>query len=734
MNNIEILAPVGNIEMLYAALSAGADSFYMALDDFGARAYAENFDIVSIKEVIDYVHLFNKKVFITINTLIKDQEIKKALYYIEKLYEYGTDAILVQDIGLFSLIKDKIPQLEIHASTQMAVRDYYGAKALMNLGYDRIVIARETPFEEIKKIATLNVDTEVFVHGSLCVSFSGECLMSSFLGKRSANRGRCAGACRKKYELVSDKKVLDNDYFLNMNDLNTINHVDKLIEAGVDSLKIEGRMKSPEYVYTIVKNYKNQIEKNFYNKDDLQDISNRAYTEGFIFGQKRDYITLEKSKKRRAVGLVEENKNKKYFIANSQLLKGTNLEVTTEKGKRLPLTLTQDYKPKDIIELEKYPDAKVSSEILILNSYKLTRDLNDALASYRNLPIDIKFEAKIGQKPKINIFYRDKKITYVHNILLEEAKKVSISKDEVRENLTKLNDEIFKANSIDIEMDKKVFIRKKDINECRRQALSELKKDILKKYLRKPVKILERKISTKKSYKREINIELLNNNVSVENLREYDNIYIRDYDKRFEGLSLYYVLDSHLDYDIKKLISFLKDNKIKGVIFNNYRDLNFIDDFKENEIEIRIGRYLNVFNQYAFDFYRPIASKICSSVENDFKNINYASINNPVELLAYGPIELMTMVHCPFSSIKKCGLKGCKTCKFKIGQIRDDEGNIFDVRRYDGYSKIYSSKYLNIDKNKINKNVSLLYLVSNDKDFKNISSKVENLNYERGVL
>lgn len=736
MKNIEILAPVGKLSMLEAGLAGGADSFYMALDDFGARAYAENFNLDNIGEIIDYVHLFGKKVFITINTLIKDEQLEKALYYIEKLYEKGVDAILIQDIGLFYLIKDKVKGMELHASTQMAVRDYYGAKAVMDMGFDRVVIARETPFSEIEKIVKLPIDTEVFVHGSLCVSFSGECLISSYLGKRSANRGRCAGICRKKYKLVSDGKILSEDYYLSMNDLNTIDQVNKLVDIGVDSLKIEGRMKTPEYAYTIVKNYRDKITKDTYSQKDLLDITNRAYTRGFIFGQKTDYINLEDSKKRRSLGKVKNEKGNKFFITNSDLLKKSILQVTTDLDKKLPFTLTKDYKKNDKIYLQNYPDAKVGKDIVMLNSVSLKENMEDALDSYKNLPISIEFFAKIGEKPKINIFYKKEKVTYCSDTILQQAKKISISEEDIKENLSRFNDEIFKPESIKISMDADVFIRKKDINECRRQAVDLLKDKLAGFYHRNPISI---KMDTKdrmKTRKREHNIEVLDNNIDSMRLVKYDNVYIREYDPKFKGLSLYYILDSHGEYEIEDLIKYLKENSIKGVIFNNYRDLAFINEFKENDIKIRIGRYLNVFNSYGYKFYSDFAEIITSSVENTFENINKISSSYPVEVLSFGQIELMTMLHCPFSAYKKCGLKGCETCKFKKGYLKDEEGNVFDVRRYKTYSKIYSGNYANVDVNLLSDNVSLLSLVSSNEDLDMLerNNKIDNLNYERGVL
>lgn len=561
--------------------------------------------------------------------------------------------------------------------------------------------------------------------------------MSSFIGKRSANRGRCAGACRKKYQLISDGKVLGEDYYLNMNDLNTIDQVDKLVEAGVDCIKIEGRMKSPEYVYTVVKNYWDKIDSNHYLQEDLQDISIRAYTEGFIFGQKRDYITLENTKKRRALGEVFEKNGEKYFFANSKALKGTNLEVTTDIDKRLPLTLTSDLKKGEKFILEKYPDAKVGSEILILNSNKLTKDLQSGLETYKNIPVEIEFRAKVGEKAQIKIKGRGKKATYTGQNILEKAKKISIKKEEIEENLSRFKDQIFTPTSIKIDMDPDVFIRKKEINEARREVLKNLEREILKDYHREKIKIDLPILENNKNRKREKNLELLTKNIDLEKLKDYDNIYIREYDEKYKGLSLYYVLDSHMEYKIDELIKFLKEKSIKGVVFNNYRDLAFVDDFKKNNIKIRIGRYLNIFNLYAYDFYKNIGEMITGSVESTFSTINEAGEKYPAEILAYGPIELMNMVHCPFSVVKKCGLVGCKTCKFNHGKLKDMEGNVFEMIRYDeAYSKIYSTRYANIDQNKLSDNISLLALVSKDSDLENFEKKtsIDNLNYERGVL
>ena len=734
MNKPEVLAPVGNFDMLYAGIASGADAFYLALDDFGARAYAENFTLANIGEVLDYVHLFGRKVFITMNTLLKDDEIERAVSYVEKLYELGVDGLIIQDLGFFNIIKDQVPGLDLHASTQMAVRDYFGAKYLMDIGFKRVVIARETPIEEIRKIASLDVETEVFVHGSLCVSYSGECLMSSYFGARSANRGRCAGPCRQKYELISDGKVLADDYFLNMKDLNVIDNLDVLLDIGVDCLKIEGRMKTPEYVFTSVKNYKSKIDYDIYSRDELIDSTNRGYTEGFIFHQNRDNVTLKDDNKHRSLGKVASNGKGKYFVTDSDLTIGDNLEITTDKNKKLPFTTTKTYKANDKIILDKYKDAQVGSDVYLLNSNKIKNNLIHGLETYKAIPVELEFKARLNDYPQVLIKHGNKEAIYRHDILTEKAQNISLSPEDVRDNLSKFNDEIFEPVSIDVDIDDGLFIRKKDINECRRVAISKLKEEILKDYHRPEVTI---EIPDLQSFKKEIaeeNVELLTNDISPDLLRDFDNVYIRKYDLKYEGLNLYLILDSHDDYEINELISYIKSNKISGVIFNNYRDLAFIDNFRSAGIKIRIGRYLNVFNSYTFNYYGRFAEKICSSVENSIENINANSTRLPVEALVYGRVELMTMRHCPFSVIKKCGLKGCPTCKFNKGELRSHDGDMMKVIRYNTYSKIYPENPSRASLNNFNNNVSLLYSIMNDRDLETIDSSKIRDSYAKGVI
>ncbi|MDO4662351.1 MAG: DUF3656 domain-containing protein [Tissierellia bacterium] len=731
MIKTEILAPVGNYEMLLAAISAGADSFYLATDDFGARAYAKNFDIDNIEEIIDYIHLLNKKVYITLNTLIKDKELNKSYEYAKKLYNYGADAFIIQDPGFYEILRKDFKDIQYHASTQMAVRDYEGAKFLKDIGFDRIVIARETPFSEIQKIKKLDIDLEVFIHGSICVCISGECLMSSYLGRRSANRGKCAGPCRKMYEIENpngEKITKIPDYFLNMRDLSTIDMVDRLEEIGVDSLKIEGRMKTAEYVYNSVKSYKDKLNYNRYDKDNLIDISNRGYTKGFIFGENKDFVSLKKDqRKHRMVGRIIDSNGKKIKL-NSDIKDKTIVQITTDKNKNLPFTATRDYKAFDTIDLVGFNDAKINSKVYVLNSSKAKFS-----TEYEKLEIDMKFVASVGKKAYLTIKYNDYEVSVSTQENIDRAKKINIRKEDILENLSKLNETIYELKNCNIDIDDDIFIKKKDINKLRRSAIEILNNKRLEKCKHNlNSKYISNNIN--KQFEREINIEIKNTkNIDLDILKDYDNIYVREYSNELlEFDNIYYILEME-KIDVDKFIKFIKDNNIKGVVINNYSYLYYLNDFIENNIKIRIGRKTNSFNSETFKYYDKFSEMICSSVECDFDSINDFSKSYPTEVMVYGRLDVMTMKFCPLSTIKSCNLKGCENCNFKKGYfLINEENDKFLIERTHGYTKLYPNDYMNVDIKKLDKSVSLLYVLNDDRKF--TKRKIANINYDRGVI
>jgi len=254
---VELLAPCGGYESFLAAVNAGADAVYLGGREFGARAYAENFLEEELVSVIRQAHLFGVKVYLTVNTLVKEREFSKIYDYMLPLYQAGLDGAIVQDMGVFSCLKRNFPDLKLHASTQMSITGAYGAAYLKEAGCERIVPARELSLQEIRAIKEeVSVEIEAFIHGAMCYCYSGLCLMSSMIGGRSGNRGRCAQPCRLPYKTAGKE-----GYFLSLKDMNTLEHIPELIEAGIDSFKIEGRMKRPEYVAGVVSVYRKYIDK-----------------------------------------------------------------------------------------------------------------------------------------------------------------------------------------------------------------------------------------------------------------------------------------------------------------------------------------------------------------------------------------------------------------------------------------------------------------------------------------
>ncbi|MEE0515833.1 MAG: peptidase U32 family protein, partial [Emergencia sp.] len=294
----ELLAPAGNMEALKAAVSNGCDAVYLGMQKFGARAYSSNFDAELLSEAVRYAHLRNVKIYVTMNTIVFEDEAEDMRKQLHMLNELGVDGVIVQDLAVFDYIREHFEDMEAHCSTQMGIDDLEGTLLFKELGADRVVLSREVPIEKVKEIRKkADIPLEIFVHGALCVSYSGNCLMSGLIGYRSGNRGRCVGSCRKQYDLVDSAsgEVLGRSYLLSTKDLNTIDHVEEL--RGIDSLKIEGRMKEPAYVANVVAKYRDALDSGVTETDreDLKKTFNRTFTKGYLFHEDpKDLTNIDK--------------------------------------------------------------------------------------------------------------------------------------------------------------------------------------------------------------------------------------------------------------------------------------------------------------------------------------------------------------------------------------------------------------------------------------------------------
>ena len=378
---IELLSPVGSFESLIAAVQNGCNAVYLGGKSFSARASAANFDEEELKRAVDYAHLRNVNVYVTVNTILDSKEVNDALKYISYLYDIDVDGIIIQDLGLAESIHEVFPDLPLHGSTQMTINNLDGAKLLEKIGFSRAVLARETPIEEIEKITkNTELEIEVFAHGALCVSFSGQCLMSSMIGGRSGNRGRCAQPCRKAYDIVGQNgdvvKSTDTKYYLSPRDLNTLDNIDRLIDAGVHSLKIEGRMKRPEYVATVTSAYRSAIDKNLNSKqkEDVEQIFNRGFTQGLTFGEfGKDYINTERPNNRGiALGKVLKNGKNKVTVKLSGVLNvGDGVEIQTVDGANRGFSSDINAKAGDNVEFYLEEKAVIDSVVRKTSDMKL---------------------------------------------------------------------------------------------------------------------------------------------------------------------------------------------------------------------------------------------------------------------------------------------------------------------------------------------------------------------------
>lgn len=427
MKKPELLAPAGNMECLYSAINAGADAIYLAGKKFGARAFADNFETEELIYALKLSHLHGKKIYLTLNTLIKEREFDSLYDFIKPLYDNKLDGIIIQDLGLINFLKSNFPDLSIHASTQMTVTGVYAAKLLKENGISRIVPARELTLEEIQHIkSNVDIEIETFVHGAMCYSYSGQCLYSSYLGGRSGNRGRCAGPCRLPYTIAKDDRYIAKDnikYPLSLKDMCTLPILNRLIDSSIDSFKIEGRLKSPEYVAGVTSIYRKYID--IYCETGKFDIENK------------DIELLKKLYLRSSIceGYYEKFNGAEMITAQSPSYMGSN-DKSIEYIK------------------EKY------------------------VMSVKKLPVFGLATLSKGHRTSIILRYENH-IINCEGDMVEKAQNRPLTKDDVLKQLNKTGDSFFFFDKLEVEMEDDCFMPVKMLNELRRNAFEQLLEEII---------------------------------------------------------------------------------------------------------------------------------------------------------------------------------------------------------------------------------------------------------------
>ena len=484
----ELLAPAGSFDSARAAVNAGADAIYMGGPLFSARAYAESSGEDMLLRTLDFCHLRDVRVFMTLNTLLKDAELATVRDYLKPYADKGLDGVIVQDLGVMHLVREYYPELELHVSTQMAVTGVRTARRLMEMGAKRIVLARELSLKEISEIyEQTQAELEVFAHGALCYSYSGNCLMSSFIGGRSGNRGRCAGTCRLPFDAYDeDGKKLNRkneQYLLSMCDLNTLSRLPEMIEAGVYSFKIEGRMKSPEYTAAVTSVYRKYLDKAMAYAAENAAAGKAApgAAAAAVSGSQEsayDQPYAAAGPERAKASTAAKEKKEKQTAKARYAVASEDERLLTEVFDRAGVTdgYLDGRNGRDMVTAAGKPEYRERNEALI----------DDIRARYidKDIKLSIYAKVKLIKDEPIELEYScgRSKVKVKSQMTVQEADKRPTSMDEVADKIGKLGDTDFVLEDAEIELAENCFVPMRALNELRREAADNLAACILRDY------------------------------------------------------------------------------------------------------------------------------------------------------------------------------------------------------------------------------------------------------------
>lgn len=721
----ELLSPAGSMESLKAGIQNGADAIYLGGSIFGARAAATNFDNDELIEAVKYAKLRDVNIFVTVNTSIKETEIEDLISYTDFLYKIGVDAIILSDIGIAEVLRKRYPNMELHASTQISAHSLNDVLELKQVGFDRVVIARELGIEEIKEICdNVDIDIEVFIHGAICVSYSGQCLMSSMLGDRSGNRGRCAQPCRQSYKLINKTtgKIINvnGNYLLSPKDLCSIENIEKILDTGVKSLKIEGRMKRPEYVAVVTSRYRKAIDNYINNKittdkktlkEDLEAIFNRKFTSGYLMSKNgSDIINLDKPNnvgvKVGEVLSFNLKKNKLKIKLSGKLSKGDGINLgggnigrIIKDGEIFDCGVAGDIVEIDFIKniKPKTPVYKTSDKQLVDNANKSFKE------GIENKKINLKCEIfiKVGYKIKFNL----ENIEIFSDEIIEKANNKEAEIDKIIERLSKTGGTPYNFIFNNIFVDKNAFIPVSVLNNLRRKAIEkyeEYRLDFSAKriiypydnysYLKRE-KVFNGKITLKVHNNSQLDTILENPNISefVKEIYTEDFTLLEKYYSKFKtlGINIIYsalgVIRNEEYYVLEKYLSKINSDIFNKVQISTWGSKNFFKS-KFGTKKFNIDTYFNIYNSYSLKFFEKYfdAEDITISQEiNKFeiKNLLDRSKerNSNVDMIIYGHTRSMLTEYCAMGVLTKDCHKDrrCSECARSDYILKDNENREF---------------------------------------------------------
>lgn len=729
MKKIELLAPAGNLESVYAAVQSGANAVYLGGSRFSARAYADNFDDEIMKRTVDYCHLYNVKIYVTVNTIIKEKEIKDAVSYAGFLYDAGVDALIVQDIGFAVLVKKNFPNFKLHASTQMTVHNLEAALFLGSIGFDRIVLSRELSLKEIESISkTLNIDIEVFVHGALCVCYSGQCLMSSMIGGRSGNRGRCAQPCRLPYSIVKEMDGSSKKgYILSPKDMCTIENIGDILKTGACSLKIEGRMKRPEYVAGVVREYRKAIDSSLDGSIEkipktesvrklLQLFNREGFTKAYLFKNTgRDMMSYSFP---RNTGIqIGEVKSDMTIILKEDISigdgirngrSGFNICRIIKNGKEADKAKKGDH-------VKLFPSDYSYGDIIYRTSDSV--QLKELQSVYKNpygkkIGLNLRVKFKLESPIELTANY-DEHDFAVKGEVVERALKRPLSKERICSSLLKTGNTVFRFDNIEFTDYEEGFLPVASLNSVRRKLTDEIEKYILSKNRCRTENTKYANLDIGKNRELELpeNMVFVSNREQLKAVLESNlnciciNPFQRNCEIKLDDIEkkVYIMIPNIVKEEFNYICKFIQDNlhMIQGIVTSN---LGIISKFG-GKLNI-IGDYkLNIFNSEALAFYNRLTRGNCLSVElskDEIKNI-LGHIKSGCQLMVYGRIQLMVSEYCVIGSTfgGKTGCRECNSsCRYGSYYLVDRKNKEFPLRT-DKFCRgyVYNSVPLNLLQN-----------------------------------
>ena len=712
MKRPEILSPCGDMECLKAAVYNGCDAVYFGGENFGARKFAKNFTRDEIIEAVKFCHLYGVRVYVTVNTITYENEMDELIDYVRFLHKNNVDALIVQDLGVMNTIRHIFPNMEIHASTQAHNYDNYGIKAMKDMGCKRVVLAREMSLDEINKI-DVDIEKEVFVHGALCLCYSGNCLFSAFNNNRSGNRGECVGSCRMKYKFLEGNKEIPvkGEYPLSTKSLCTINRIGELIDSGIDSFKIEGRMKSKEYVGYVTRLYREKRDEYLdkhtvtINNDEITNLKklyNRELTEGYLFNKYNDdYMNMKSSNHIGVVigDIIYIDKKIIKFKLSSDLYQEDGIRFDNDKG----MIVNKLYNSKMLLvnKLSKGDIAIVDNKIGLVSAKKVRKTIDVELNKVINnlpkkeIPIDIKCTSIIGKELIVIVKCNNDEVTVKGNII-EKANNSPTSIDRIKEQLSKLGGTPFKINNIEINSDNNVFIPIKELNDLRRDAINKLisiRENIIPhEFIEKDYKI---DIHNKKDTSFNINVSISNYSQLNEVIKyNIHNIYT-------DNLELYtkYKDKYNIFYRTDRVEKHFKELKNERILASN---LSAVIKYTKDNYVVS-DTYLNIVNKSAIEYLLNNNVKLVTlSYESTLDNLKEleGSLNN-IEVIVYGTVCLMVMKHdiigyLSSSYDKEYYIEGINKDRYRVIK-KDDNTYIYNRNKYNLIENIKYIKSLGVN-------------------------------------